>query len=97
MTVHTILLIQKTSNRSTRTWFDYATVASATEAIIAMHEARLAEQYPNLPHINYSVDQLLSFIDEHQEFSALVYDTNLKAYMPRDRNWINRLFFIEQM
>ncbi|KAG9294302.1 hypothetical protein G9A89_021661 [Geosiphon pyriformis] len=88
MTVHTILLLQKTNNRNTRIWLEYKTVALAIEDIISMHETRLTEQNPNVGHINYSVDDLLAFMDGHQELSALVLEPSLKAYMPRDRTWL---------
>ncbi|KAJ1673661.1 hypothetical protein EV182_004804 [Spiromyces aspiralis] len=81
---HTIIMIQKTGNTSSRTYFDYESVDLAVEGIIQMYEKRLKVLFPNKTQINYHIEDLKKFIDQHSD----IYEPPIKAYTPRDREWI---------
>ncbi|KAI8870920.1 enhancer of rudimentary [Ramicandelaber brevisporus] len=88
MTDHTILLIQKNNNPNSRTYSEHRVVSEALEHIIALFEQRLKTLHPHSEHINYHIDELNMFIDNHHELVALTLDNSVKAYVPRDRAWL---------
>ncbi|CAO3595960.1 unnamed protein product [Absidia cylindrospora] len=94
MTAHTILLVQPTRYPASRTYYDFDTVALAMDCTFhqessatVLHD-RLMEETPRLTQLQYSADDLLSFIDGHKEFVALVFDGNTNHYAPHDHTWI---------
>ncbi|KAJ1945859.1 hypothetical protein FBU59_002189 [Linderina macrospora] len=88
MTTHTILLLQRSSSKETRTYEDFDTVEEALESVIRMFETRLKALCPTAQHLNYSLDDLNRFIDQHKEFCMLVLDSKTQAYASRDIAWI---------
>jgi len=93
MTKHTIVLIQFTQSRGTRSYNDYETVALAMDGICRLYEEKLQKQYPNLRNITYDINDLNSYIDGLADLSALVYDPNINAYVPHNKDWIKARIF----
>ncbi|KAI8098993.1 enhancer of rudimentary [Halteromyces radiatus] len=88
MTAHTILLIQPTNDSSTRTYYDFDTVALAMDKIASLFEERLLEENPRLTELQYRAEDLLRFIDSHREFVALVFENGSRTYQPHDQIWV---------
>ncbi|KAI8323554.1 enhancer of rudimentary, partial [Martensiomyces pterosporus] len=85
---HTILLLQRSSAKESRTYDDFETVEEALESIIRMYEARLKTLCPAALHVNYSLDDLNRFIDQHKECCMLVLDPDTNTYTSHDLAWI---------
>jgi len=83
---HTIILIQPTHLRSSRTFMDYESVDAAMDGICGIFENRLKELSPNRRHITYDISELYQFIDSLGDLSALVLDHNM--YAPCNKEWI---------
>ncbi|CAL5206299.1 unnamed protein product [Lathyrus oleraceus] len=90
---HTIILIQTSHNRATRTFKDYNTVSLAMDGICAMYERKLKELNPAVRNLSYDITDLYNFIDGLADMSALVYDSSILAYLPYDREWIKQQTF----
>ncbi|KAJ3219264.1 hypothetical protein HDU67_001883 [Dinochytrium kinnereticum] len=69
---HTILFIQKTPSKHTRTWSDFETAEQALNAIISIFEERLKELNPQQKQINYDISELNKYIDELGDLGVLV-------------------------
>ncbi|KAJ1700070.1 hypothetical protein LUZ62_030476 [Rhynchospora pubera] len=85
---HTIILMQPTPNRMTRTFMDYGSIGQAMEALCAMYEKKLRDVNPTVQNLTYDISDLFNFIDGLADLSALVYDYTIQAYLPCDRQWI---------
>lgn len=70
--MHTILLVQKTKDKSTRTFSDHNTVAEAMEEVLRMYEKRLKELNPTVQNITYNVKDLHNYVDNLGDLCALV-------------------------
>ena len=90
---HTIVLLQKTKNRSSRTFMDFEKTSLAMDAVCSMFEKRLKEMYPERREINYDVSDLYNYIDALGDLSALVYEPNINAYAPQNKEWIKKKCF----
>ena len=90
---HTIVLLQLTKNRSSRTFMDYEKTSLAMDAICSMFEKRLKEMYPERREIDYEVSDLYNYIDALGDLSALVYDPSINAYAPQNKEWIKKKCF----
>ncbi|KAL7602662.1 enhancer of rudimentary homolog [Lactuca sativa] len=90
---HTIILMQTSQNRATRTFMDYESISQAMDGICALYERKLRELSPAMRNITYDIEDLYNFIDGLADMSALVFDHSIQAYLPNDRQWIrNRMF-----
>ncbi|XP_071695703.1 enhancer of rudimentary homolog [Rutidosis leptorrhynchoides] len=90
---HTIILMQTSQNRASRTFMDYESISKAMDGICALYERKLKELNPTMRNITYDIQDLYNFIDGLADLSALVYDQSIQAYLPNDRQWIrNRMF-----
>eukprot|EP00013_Stygamoeba_regulata_P025742 CAMPEP_0177663670 /NCGR_PEP_ID=MMETSP0447-20121125/20046_1 /TAXON_ID=0 /ORGANISM="Stygamoeba regulata, Strain BSH-02190019" /LENGTH=110 /DNA_ID=CAMNT_0019169515 /DNA_START=42 /DNA_END=371 /DNA_ORIENTATION=- len=90
---HTIVLVQPSGSKSSRTFMDYETVAQAMDGICQMFEVKLKQTHPNLRNITYDVADLFKYIDGLTDLCALVFDHNTMAYLPQNKDWIkNRIF-----
>ena len=78
---HTIVLLQLTKNRSSRTFMDYEKTSLAMDAICSMFEKRLKEMYPERREIDYEVSDLYNYIDALADLSA---DTRLQEAVGKD-------------
>ncbi|XP_010555460.1 PREDICTED: enhancer of rudimentary homolog [Tarenaya hassleriana] len=90
---HTIILLQTSPNRATRTFMDYGSVSQAMDGICGLYERKLKEINPALRNISYDIADLYNFIDGLADMSALVYDHSRQAYLPYDRQWIKQKTF----
>mmetsp|Transcript_127740 Transcript_127740/g.190364 ORF Transcript_127740/g.190364 Transcript_127740/m.190364 type:complete len:103 (+) Transcript_127740:27-335(+) len=89
---HTIVLVQESRAKSSRSFYDYETVAAACEGIRKKYEAQLAQLNPRVKHISYSIAELNTYLDSLGDISCLVYNEAKKAYEPYDRQWVkNRI------
>ncbi|XP_057539262.1 enhancer of rudimentary homolog [Amaranthus tricolor] len=87
---HTIILMQTSHNRATRTFMDYQSISQAMDGICALYERKLKEINPTIRNISYDINDLYNFIDGLTDMSALVYDHSIQAYLPCDRQWIKQ-------
>ncbi|KAK9052787.1 hypothetical protein SSX86_029417 [Deinandra increscens subsp. villosa] len=90
---HTIILMQTSQNRASRTFMDYESISQAMDGICALYERKLKNLNPVMRNITYDIQDLYNFMDGLADLSALVYDHSIQAYLPNDREWIrNRMF-----
>ncbi|KAK7260950.1 hypothetical protein RIF29_27252 [Crotalaria pallida] len=90
---HTIILMQTSQNRATRTFMDYESITQAMDGICALYERKLKELNPAIRNLSYDISDLYNFIDGLADMSALVYDSSIHAYLPHDRQWIKQKTF----
>merc|ERR1739848_109429 len=88
---HTIVLLQPTNNKATRTYMDYETVTSAMEGICRMFEKKLKDLNPTLKNITYEISDLYNFIDSYPDMYALVLEND--AYTPYAKDWIKKRIY----
>eukprot|EP01025_Chloroclados_australasicus_P025795 TRINITY_DN256_c1_g1_i1.p4 TRINITY_DN256_c1_g1~~TRINITY_DN256_c1_g1_i1.p4 ORF type:complete len:107 (-),score=5.51 TRINITY_DN256_c1_g1_i1:439-759(-) len=87
---HTILLVQSTQHKGTRTYMEYETMSDAIDGVCTMFENRLKELNPTLRNITYDITDLYNYVDQMADMSALVWDGKLNAYVPCDKEWIKK-------
>ncbi|KAI9192701.1 hypothetical protein LWI28_026771 [Acer negundo] len=90
---HTIILMQTSQNRATRTFMDYESVSQAMDGICRLYERKLKDLNPANRDITYDVADLYNFIDGLADMSALVYDHSIQGYLPYDRQWLKQRIF----
>ncbi|KAL5144818.1 Enhancer of rudimentary [Glycine soja] len=101
---HTIILMQASPNRATRTFMDFESITQAMGGICALYERKLKELNPAIRNLSYDIVDLYNFIDGLADMSALVdyhgclvstcsYDHSSHAYVPHDRQWIKQRTF----
>ncbi|KAF7150944.1 hypothetical protein RHSIM_Rhsim02G0210500 [Rhododendron simsii] len=99
---HTIILMQTSQNRATRTFMDYDSISQAMDEVIyccaspgicGLYERKLKELNPAMRNITYDIADLYNFMDGLADLSALVYDHSIQAYLPYDRQWIKQRTF----
>jgi Enhancer of rudimentary len=87
---HTILLIQAGKKQGSRTFHDYEAVSDAMNGLCKLFEAALQRQFPNKRSITYDITDLLNYIDGLGDACALVFDPEVAAYRPHNREWIKK-------
>ncbi|XP_078162784.1 enhancer of rudimentary protein [Carex rostrata] len=90
---HTIILMQTTQSRASRTFLDYDSIGKAIDGLCSFYERKIREINPTIQHITYDITDLFNFIDGLADLSALVYDHNILAFLPYDRCWIKQKAF----
>ncbi|XP_076895694.1 enhancer of rudimentary homolog [Bidens hawaiensis] len=90
---HTIILMQASQNRATRTFMDYESISQAMDGICAIYERKIKNLNPVMRNITYDIQDLYNYIDGLADMSALVYDHSIQAYLPNDREWIQTKMF----
>ncbi|XP_022852872.1 enhancer of rudimentary homolog isoform X1 [Olea europaea var. sylvestris] len=85
---HTIILMQASQNRATRTFMDFDSISQAMDGICGLYERKLKAINPAIRNLSYDISDLYNFIDGLADLSALVYDHSIQAYLPYDRQWI---------
>ncbi|KAL8130031.1 hypothetical protein V2J09_019186 [Rumex salicifolius] len=70
---HTIVLMQTSPNRATRTFMDYQSINQAVEGICGLYERKLKEINPARHDMSYDISDLYNYIDGLTDMSALVY------------------------
>ncbi|KAJ3425642.1 enhancer of rudimentary erh [Anaeramoeba flamelloides] len=84
---HTILLLQISENRGSRTYYDYPTVTAAMNGICSIFEQKLREHTKNR-NVEYDTEDINYFLENITDISCLVLDFKTNQYSPRSRNWI---------
>ena len=64
--------------------------AQAVEGAIRLYEDRLREFNPLARRLKYTVEDLYAFFDGLQDIACLVFDAQLKAYVPKPPEWIKQ-------
>eukprot|EP00004_Rigifila_ramosa_P003244 TRINITY_DN1344_c0_g1_i2.p1 TRINITY_DN1344_c0_g1~~TRINITY_DN1344_c0_g1_i2.p1 ORF type:complete len:114 (-),score=37.88 TRINITY_DN1344_c0_g1_i2:74-388(-) len=85
---HTILLVQFTPEMRTRTFLDFETLTMAMDGVLSLFEQKLRQLNPHIQQITYDLTQLHQYIDSLTDISALVYEPQINAYIPYNREWI---------
>ena len=95
---HTILLVQITQAKNTRTFLDYDTPEKAIVGAITLYEDKLREFNPLQTNIKYTVEDLFEFFDGLTELACLVFDPKLEAYQPKPPEFIKQraLVYLQQ-
>jgi len=88
---HTILLVQLTPSKDTRTFLDYDAPEKAVVGAISLYEDRLRQFNPLQSKIQYTVEDLFEFFDGLSELACLVFDPNLQAYLPKPPEFVKKL------
>jgi hypothetical protein len=92
---HTIVLVQFSQNKNSRTYADYPTIPKAMDGIVKLYEARLKELNPRMGNITYDVKHLVAYIDQLPDLSALVLDKKTRQYKPHGKDWIKKKVFTQ--
>ena len=87
---HTILLVQITKSKDTRTFLDFDTPEKAVVGAISLYEDRLRQFNPAQPKIKYTVEDLFEFFEGLGELACLVFDPNVQAYLPKPFDYIKQ-------
>ncbi|KAG8060355.1 hypothetical protein GUJ93_ZPchr0002g23369 [Zizania palustris] len=80
---HTIILMQPSQNRASRTFMDYNSINHALDGICGLYERKIRDINPMVPNITYDITDLYNFIDGLADISALVYDNSIQAFLPQ--------------
>ena len=70
---HTILLVQFSDRRDSRTYLEYDSVGDAMDGVCQLYEQGLKASNPQLRHITYDVGDLFGYLDSVKDLCALVY------------------------
>jgi hypothetical protein len=87
---HTILLVQISQAKDSRTYLDYNTPEQAVLGAISLYEDRLRQFNPLQTNIKYTVEDLFEFFDGLGELACLVFDPILDAYQPKPPEYIKQ-------
>ncbi|KAL3147855.1 hypothetical protein ABBQ32_002577 [Trebouxia sp. C0010 RCD-2024] len=87
---HTIVLVQPTNNKSSRTYLDYPSVHHAMDGLCKDFERKLRGLNPTMATITYEITDLYAYIDQMTDMSALVYAPEPNAYIPCNKDWIKK-------
>merc|ERR1711935_1099857 len=90
---HTILLVQYSSNPSTRSYQDYDTVTAAMDGVCKMYEKKLQQLNPTVKQISYDIADLFRYLDSVNDICALVFDPATNQYSPHNKEWVKDRVF----
>ncbi|CAM0903977.1 unnamed protein product [Alopecurus aequalis] len=90
---HTIVLIQPSQNKGSRTFMDFSSLNQALDGICTPYERKIMDINPMAMNFTYDITDLYNFIDGLADISALVYDHQFHAFLPYDRQWIKQKMF----
>ncbi|KAJ3450622.1 enhancer of rudimentary erh [Anaeramoeba flamelloides] len=68
---HTIVLIQDTDYRNSRTYYDYPTITAAMNGISSIFEHKLTEKTRKRNH-KHDINEIYNFIDNLTDISCLM-------------------------
>ena len=85
---HTLMLMQSSTGKGSRSWEDYANIGSALDAFVSIYEKQLKALNPGLATLTYSAADLHAYIDELTDLSVLVLDPQTKQYAPHGKEYI---------
>lgn len=95
MQKHTIVLVQFTADRKTRTYSDFESVGAAMEGILKLYEQKLKTMNPSAARITYDIKDLYDYIDSLVDMSCMVYNPELQAYNPFNKDWIKQRLLVQ--
>jgi hypothetical protein len=87
---HTVLLLQATGSKTTRSWYDYESVPNAVEGLVTMYEATRAAANGQG---SYTAVDLFNWIDTFPHCSCMVLDKSSGLYHPRDVNYLKQQIY----
>ena len=87
---HTILLLQPTSQATSRTYQDFETLELALDGVCTLYEKELKALNPAVRNITYDVSDLYGYLDQLTDVSCLVFREQINAYLPRGKEWIKK-------
>ena len=90
---HSILLLQQTASLETRTYCDHESVAAAIDHILFVFEEKMRAKHHGNPFTYESTD-LFQYVDSLHDVSLLVFEKNIRAYVPYDRKWIKDKLYL---
>ena len=90
---HTILLIQFTSDDTSKTFLDYDDIGRCVDGVCQLYEQRLKLQNSDKTEVTYDVSELFAYLDSLKDIGILVYNVNIKAYEPKGRDWLKQQLF----
>lgn len=90
---HTILLVQFSDRRDSRTYLEYESLGDAMDGVCQLYEQGLKASNPQLRHITYDVGDLFGYLDSVKDLCALVHDSVTNAYTPHNKAWIKDQVF----
>jgi len=79
------MLIQFSSNEETRTYTDCRTPGDAMETLVRIYENFLFNK--DASHIEYTLEDLLKFVDQLFDLSALTYNSKACGYTAHGKAW----------
>lgn len=90
---HTILLIQFTSDDTSKTFLDYDDISKCVDGVCQLYEQRLKLQNSDKTEVTYDVAELFTYLDSLKDIGTLVYNVNIKAYEPKSRDWLKQQLY----
>jgi hypothetical protein len=90
---HIIVLLQTVPDKTTRSFSDYESVDQAMDGVCQLFEARLKQLNPERRKITYDISDLFGYIDGLYDLACLVFDSELQAYVPHNKEWIKTEVF----
>jgi len=91
---HTILLIQTSNHVKSRTFHDFETITLALDGLLNLFEEKLRSQNPRQKQLTYDINDLYRFIDDLPDLSALVFNQQLAAYEPHNKEWLKQKLLV---
>eukprot|EP00922_Rhytidocystis_sp_ex-Travisia-forbesii_P018574 GHVS01027581.1.p2 GENE.GHVS01027581.1~~GHVS01027581.1.p2 ORF type:complete len:105 (+),score=6.84 GHVS01027581.1:216-530(+) len=89
---HTIVLVQFSRSKDSRSYLDYDSLSLALDGICQMYEQGLKLSNPNLRNITYDVMDLFKYIDQLGDLAAL-YQEGAHSYSSHDKEWVKDQLF----
>eukprot|EP00793_Prasinoderma_coloniale_P006484 PRCOL_00001314-RA len=93
MSKHTIILMQTTPNKKSRTYDEFETVALAMDGLCQTFESKLKELNPNIRNITYDITDLYTWVDRLPDLGAMVWNPQTQAYTPYNKDWLKQKIF----
>jgi hypothetical protein len=85
---HTVLLLQPAAAKTTRTYYDYESIAELVDGLCHLYEQRVRAQNPGMQQVEYGLGDLNRFIDELFDCGVLTYDEATRSYKPHNKAWL---------
>mmetsp|Transcript_9413 Transcript_9413/g.40813 ORF Transcript_9413/g.40813 Transcript_9413/m.40813 type:complete len:99 (+) Transcript_9413:307-603(+) len=85
---HTILLLQPSAEKSSRTWYEYPSIQDMVRGICSLYEKELRSKRRG--ELSYDTNDLNRFVDSQVDLACLVLSPGAGMYEPRDKAWVKR-------
>lgn len=87
---HTIILVQFTTQETSKKWADFQDVNKALSYLCSTFEEKLKRDFPNRKEITYNASELMQYIDSLPDCTAMVFAHQDKQYVPYGKTWIKQ-------